>query len=266
MTRDPFDRRFHPAPFGFRNAPVRPAATPRTPRQGSRFTEAAPPYQRDTGRANGPPSRPDNRPDNRPEQTAGPRDTGRAPRRPDIKFEDFASADSQRPTGEMGAELTRLRELVEEKDQHAREAAVRARQAEEELERAKKRIRKESLKELERRRRDMLLSFLEVLDDLDRAREAAAESEPDSAVTQGVELVRKGFLDRLARYDVVHVPSLGQPFDPMRHEAMSMVPTDDCDKDGIVVGVIREGYAIGDQTLRPASVAVGKRIATDNDS
>ena len=181
----------------------------------------------------------------------------------DIKVEDLASEREREPAAAMEAEIERLRALVEEKDRHARAASVRARLAEEELERAKHRIRKDARKDAEQRTRGFLRSFLDVLDDLDRAIAAAHKSEDDSAVLRGVELVRKRFIDTLAHQQVTHQPALGERFDPERHQAMSMVPVDDKARDGVIVGVVREGYAIGAETLRPAAVAVGRYAGPD---
>ena len=64
---------------------------------------------------------------------------------------------------------------------------------------------------------------------------------------------------RLGQLGVTHAPALGQKFDPVRHEALAMVPVADPALDGRVIDVMREGYLIGDDTLRPAGVAVGKR-------
>ena len=54
------------------------------------------------------------------------------------------------------------------------------------------------------------------------------------------------------------MPSLGQKFDAARHEAVTTTPVAQADQDGVVISVIREGYAVGDELLRPASVVVGK--------
>jgi len=43
------------------------------------------------------------------------------------------------------------------------------------------------------------------------------------------------------------------------HDAVTTVQVDDANQDGVVVGVIREGYLIGDEVLRPAGVAVGRK-------
>ena len=50
----------------------------------------------------------------------------------------------------------------------------------------------------------------------------------------------------------------GERFDPQRHEAIALVPVTDPAQDGQVIDVMREGYLIGDEVLRPAAVAVGK--------
>lgn len=149
--------------------------------------------------------------------------------------------------------------LAEEKDRHARASAVEARQSAEELERAKARIAKEARKETEQSRRELLIAMLEVLDDLDRAI-AAAEDSPqhDPALSSGVRLVRKNFLGKLAHFDVAHAPCLGDVFDPERHEAVSTVPVSEPERDGTILGVVREGYTIGRDILRPAAVAVGR--------
>jgi molecular chaperone GrpE len=66
-------------------------------------------------------------------------------------------------------------------------------------------------------------------------------------------------LTRLGQFGVTHAPALGEVFDPNRHDAIAVVPVADPAQAGRVIDVMREGYLIGDDTLRPASVAVGKR-------
>jgi molecular chaperone GrpE len=52
--------------------------------------------------------------------------------------------------------------------------------------------------------------------------------------------------------------ALGERFDADRHDAVSLAPVQNPAQDGLVVAVVKEGYAIGDEILRPASVVVGK--------
>jgi molecular chaperone GrpE len=75
---------------------------------------------------------------------------------------------------------------------------------------------------------------------------------------RGVELVRDQFLAKLEALGVRRVDALGQPFDATSHEAVSVAPVTDETQDGRVVAVTREGYAIGEELLRPASVVVGR--------
>lgn len=159
----------------------------------------------------------------------------------------------------LEAEIEELNSLVAQKEVLVQRANERAEQAHAEIEAAGKRLENASAKELERRTRKILESFLPVVDDLDRAI-AAAKNHPQSAdVVEGMALVRRSMLSQLGQFGVTHAPALGEPFDPQRHEAMARVPVTDPAQDGRVIDVMREGYLIGDDTLRPAGVAVGKR-------
>jgi len=75
---------------------------------------------------------------------------------------------------------------------------------------------------------------------------------------QGVALVRQQFLSTLEGFGVSRIDPLGQPFDPSLHEAVSTTSVAAGMADGQIVGVIRPGYAIGDEVLRPAMVAVAR--------
>ena len=73
----------------------------------------------------------------------------------------------------------------------------------------------------------------------------------------GVELVRDQFLSKLEGFGVNRLEALGQPFDAAVHEAISTAPVTDPEQEGTVVAVVKEGYVVGDELLRPASVVVG---------
>lgn len=136
------------------------------------------------------------------------------------------------------------------------------RRALEEFEAVKTRMRRDVGREVERGKRGVLIELLDVLDNLDRAIAAANASSAESNdavenLTRGVELVRDQFLSKLAGFGVTRVDAVGQPFDTARHEAVTTTPVADPAQDGIVVAVMKEGYAIGDEVLRPAAVVVG---------
>jgi molecular chaperone GrpE len=141
------------------------------------------------------------------------------------------------------------------KDSELQQLIAKYRSASDEFDQARARLRKEVGKDLERGRRSLIVSFLEVLDNLDRALAAAGDRTSDPFV-HGVSLVRQHFLSTLEGLGVRRLEPLGQPFDPARHEAVTTVGAGPDTPPGTVVGTVRPGYVIGDEVLRPAQVAV----------
>lgn len=159
----------------------------------------------------------------------------------------------------LEVEIEELNALVAKKEVLLERASERADQAHAEIEAAGGRIARASAKELEHRTRKILESFLFVVDDLDRGIAAARKHSESADVVAGLELVRRSMLTQLGQFGVTHAPALGEQFDPQRHESIALVPVSDPAQDGRVIDVMREGYLIGEDTLRPAGVAVGKR-------
>ncbi|MBP1603952.1 MAG: grpE 1 [Acidobacteria bacterium] len=149
-----------------------------------------------------------------------------------------------------------LEARVAAKDEELRATLARYREANAEFEQARARMRRDVAKEVERGTKAVLADLLDVVDNLDRAIDAARAAGSDPALLQGVELVRAQFLAKLDGHGVRLLDAVGSPFDPALHEAATTVPVADPAQDGVVVGVIRRGYAIRDEVLRPAVVAV----------
>jgi molecular chaperone GrpE len=160
---------------------------------------------------------------------------------------------------DLETEIETLNALVAQKEAQLLAANQRADKAHADIEAADKRLASASAKELEQRTRQLLESFLHVVDDLDRGIAAAKKHAESADVVAGLELIRRSMLTRFGQFGVTHAPSLGEVFDPQRHEAFALVPVTDAAQDGRVIDVMREGYLIGEATLRPAGVAVGKR-------
>ena len=165
-----------------------------------------------------------------------------------------ASGGSGKPTY-----VEELEKQVADKDRLIQEYSAKYRQASSDFEEARLRLRREIAKDVERARRDVLAELLEVVDNLDRAVDAAGPTSSLESVVQGIEMVRRQFLAKLQGLGVTRVDATGERFDPQLHEAVTTVPVTSADQDGVVTGIIRHGYRIGADVLRPASVAVGKR-------
>jgi len=154
-----------------------------------------------------------------------------------------------------------LERQLADKDKLAQEYLGKYRQAAQEFEDARARMRKEIAKDAERSRREILVSLLDVVDNLDRALDAARRSGTSASdpLLQGVDLVRQQFLTKLDGFGIRRIEPIGESFDPLVHEAVTAVPAADASQDGCVVGVVRPGYTIGEEVLRPALVAVAKQ-------
>src|SRR5688572_13435322 len=169
----------------------------------------------------------------------------------------WARGDDDGPAAATSAKPTMVEDLerrLADAEKQAQEYLGKYRQAAQEFEDARARMRKELAKDAERSRREVLVSLLEVVDNLDRAIDAAKRGHKDSAdpLLQGVEMVRQQFLSKLDGFGVKRIESDGAMFDPTLHEAVTTVAAPEPSADGRIVGVIAHGYRIGDEVLRPA--------------
>jgi molecular chaperone GrpE len=149
-----------------------------------------------------------------------------------------------------------LERQLADRDKQVQELLSKYRQASQEFEEARARMRKDISRDAERNRREVIVSFLDVVDNLDRAIEAGRQAGSTDALLNGVEMVRRQCTAKLDGFGIRRIESQGEPFDPLLHEAVSTVPASDPALEGRVVGVVRPGYRIGDEILRPVLVAV----------
>ena len=140
----------------------------------------------------------------------------------------------------------------------AKDAALRAqadaqnvkRRAEQDVEKARKFALEQFCKEL-----------LPVMDNLERALEAApANEEVVKPIAEGVELTLKSFVDAMKKFKIEVLNPLGEPFDPQFHQAMSMVENGDVEPNTVTL-VMQKGYTLNDRLVRPAMVMVSKAPA-----
>jgi molecular chaperone GrpE len=98
----------------------------------------------------------------------------------------------------------------------------------------------------------LVKELLPVVDDLERALEAAEQHE-EAKLEEGVRLVHRELRDALAREGLVEIDT-GGAFDPHVHEALLSQPSEAVE--GTVIEVVQKGYRLGDRVLRPARVVV----------
>ena len=101
----------------------------------------------------------------------------------------------------------------------------------------------------------LVKELLPVLDDLERALEAAAEHE-EAKLEEGVRLVHRSLLGLVERHGLSEIETDGA-FDPHVHEALLAQPGEGAEE-GSVLQVLQKGYRLGDKVLRPARVIVAE--------
>ena len=98
----------------------------------------------------------------------------------------------------------------------------------------------------------LVRELVPVLDDLERALEAATQHE-EAQLEDGVRLVHRALADALGREGLAVIETNGK-FDPHTQEALLSQPSDE--EEGTVIQVVQKGYTLGDRVLRPARVVI----------
>ncbi len=104
---------------------------------------------------------------------------------------------------------------------------------------------------------------LEVMDNFERALEIKASAETLQNFKTGIEMTAKELKDALAKHGIQEVPSYGQPFNPLHHEAISSEATASIPA-GHVSRVFKKPYKLHDKIIRMGQVVVASEIKGDN--
>ncbi len=141
-------------------------------------------------------------------------------------------------------------------DQRLHEAEQEALRARAELENFRKRMLRDSEQQLKYSSIGLMRDLLDVVDNLNRATEAAKEDAANtSALLEGVEMVTTQLSGVLAKHACTPIEALGNEFDPNYHEAISQMPSEEYES-GIVAQEVAVGYKLHDRVVRPSSVIV----------
>jgi molecular chaperone GrpE len=162
---------------------------------------------------------------------------------PDAVEESRLEAVEPRPDDDVEAAR---REAADLRDQLLRKRA--------EFENFKRRTEREREQIGQERAAQVLKALIQPIDNLERALAAATEDDP---LKQGVGMILRELMGVLESSGVTIEDPVGQPFDPLRHQALATEPVPG-HADGTVVEVFRKGYALKERLLRPALVKVAQ--------
>jgi molecular chaperone GrpE len=149
------------------------------------------------------------------------------------------------------AELAeRLAEVERERDEHLDDLKRVAA----EFDNYRKRVARDQENLAARAHERLVKELLPVLDDLERALQAAEEHQ-EVTLEEGVRLVQRELQGALAKEGLSEIETNGR-FDPHVHEALLSQPSDE--DEGAILDVLQKGYRLGDRVLRPARVVVSQ--------
>jgi len=122
----------------------------------------------------------------------------------------------------------------------------------------KKRSAKEWIEKNKEAGKEVIVPMLTVLDDFERALRTMKTSDNIESIREGSELIFNKLKKNLEQKGLEPMESIGQPFDPERHDAITEIPAQMENDKGKVMDEIERGYLINGKIIRHAKVVVGK--------
>jgi len=155
-------------------------------------------------------------------------------------------------------EVHSLKTELEQKNNELKEAQEKQLRAFAEMENYKKRAARDQMEQLRYANEKLLRELLPVMDNLERALSHVKDPSERSPWIEGVELTYRQFLDVLKKFGVTPIASVGESFDPSRHQAVTYLDTNE-HPENHVAEELQKGYLYHERVLRPSMVAVARK-------
>ena len=156
-------------------------------------------------------------------------------------------------------ELSRLREDLTQAREIADNNLNKLRYMMADFDNYRKQMEKQLSSKVEASKAEILLKFLNIRDDYLRALEMVKQDNSDPVIIEGLHGILKNFDNLLRSEGVIEIESVGTPFDPNIHDAISFQYSDDV-PENTVTSEIRKGYMLNNKVLRPSLVETSKKI------
>ncbi len=173
----------------------------------------------------------------------------------DASAESSVGAESEdSPEAEALANLTAEYEAykVESEKQHDQMLRTIA-----EFDNSKKRAEREKEESLKYALESFVKELIPTIDSIERAIQSTKESQDVDALAEGVEMIYKGILSLLEKRGVTPIEAVNEPFDPMQHEAVMHVESEEVPENN-VIEEWQKGYMLHNRVIRPSMVSVSK--------
>ena len=170
-------------------------------------------------------------------------------------FSGVDRADSEPDNEEENAaiEVDTLRQRVDELEKEKEEMNNRMLRLQADFENFRRRVRTEKEELVSYANFDLMQKLLPVVDNMERA--LSASQKGSEGIMEGLEMIKKQFLDILSKEGVTPTESLGKPFDPNFHDAVFREKCSDYPP-GTVMEELQKGYMFNDKVLRASMVKV----------
>ena len=155
---------------------------------------------------------------------------------------------------QLSAELDSLKKKLAEAESKTSEYRDSWLRAQADFQNYKKRLERDNEMMYISMKGDIIKKVLPALDDLERALQNRRADDPWA---DGIELIARKLQNMLESEGVKRIEALGTEFDPNFHEAISHEPANGA-KSGSVIGVVQNGYMLGERVIRPALVRVAQ--------
>lgn len=152
-----------------------------------------------------------------------------------------------------------LQKTLEAEKTRAQQYLYNWQRAEADLLNLKKRSEQEKQEAIRYGNSAMVLNLLSVMDDLERALEAAPSGTDDSGWVEGVKLIYKKLQTVMENQGVSLIKAVGENFDPALHEAVMYQEGEE----NRVLAEVRKGYRLNDRVIRASMVIIGKGLEKD---
>lgn len=174
------------------------------------------------------------------------------------------SEDKSEPTPEeiIAARDTEIESLKQEisdlKDQYLRKQA--------DMDNFRKRMSREKEEAITFANKRLLEDLITIIDNFERAIQSSEAGKDFASLHDGILMIEKEFVGMLERkWHLTRFESVGEEFDPMKHEAMMVEDSAEHDTQ-VVLQDFQKGYMLKDQVLRAAKVKVSNPVAADGDA
>jgi len=153
---------------------------------------------------------------------------------------------------------TELEDKIEELTANLAAASDKYLRLSAEFDNFRKRTLKEKMDLMKNASESVMVNFLPVLDDVERAMQAIAISDNLETTKEGITLIYNKFKDFTKQNGVVEMEAIGLPLNTDHHEAITKIPSPTEELKGKIVDVVQKGYLLNDKVIRFAKVVIGE--------